>query len=436
MSDEQQDAIIIGAGIIGVAVALELSKRGYRTLNLDKLPASGYGPTSNSCAIVRAYYSSWDGVAMAHESFSYWDRWEEYTGVADDFGMARFIRCGTLLLKSAGGHHLKAMAHYDELGVPYEEWDADEIKRRYPIYDLGEFWPPRSPSDPAFREPPHGELEGGVFDPGGGYVDDPQLATHNLQRAVEAAGGRFEFRQEVVGIHRDGERVGGVTLADGRRLDAPVLINVAGPHSSHVNAMAGVIEEMTIGTRALRHEVHYVPAPEGFDFEREGCVLSDGDQGIYFRPTTGNHILVGSEDPEGDRRTWVEDADIYDRNVTEEQWEAQVFRLARRVPGLRIPTARKGIVDLYDVADDWLPIYDRSSLDGFYMAIGTSGNQFKTAPVVGRLMAELVDRVEGGHDHDAEPISIECEYTGVELTAGFYSRLREVNANSSFSVRG
>ena len=29
-----------------------------------------------------------------------------------------------------------------------------------------------------------------------------------------------------------------------------------------------------------------------------------------------------------------------------------------------------------------------------------------------------------------------CRYTGLELDAGFYSRLREVNPNSSFSVNG
>ena len=45
---ERVDAVVIGAGVIGAAVAFELSKRGYKTLNIDKLPASGYGPTSNS----------------------------------------------------------------------------------------------------------------------------------------------------------------------------------------------------------------------------------------------------------------------------------------------------------------------------------------------------------------------------------------------------
>jgi len=36
------DAIIIGAGVIGAAIAFELCKRGYCTLNLDQLPAAGH----------------------------------------------------------------------------------------------------------------------------------------------------------------------------------------------------------------------------------------------------------------------------------------------------------------------------------------------------------------------------------------------------------
>ena len=431
-----QDVIIIGGGVLGAATALELSRRGHRTLNVDKLPAAGYGPTSNSCAIVRAYYSSWDGVALAYEGFSYWEHWAEHVGAPQDAGLATYVQCGSLLLKAAGKHHEKALKYYDQIGVEYEDWDPDEIERRFPIYNLGEFWPPRRPSDPAFRDSPRGQLEGGIFNPGAGYVNDPQLATQNLQVAAEAAGARFEFGQEVVRIVRDGSRVGGVALADGRTLEAPVVVNVAGPHSNRINAMAGVLEDMNITTRPLRHEVHYVPAPASFNFERDGCVTSDGDQGIYFRPATANHILVGSEDPECDERMWVDDPDDYNRHVTEDQWEAQVYRLARRIPELKVPNSRKGVVDLYDVSDDWLPIYDRSCLDGFYMAIGTSGHQFKTAPVVGALMSELIEQTEGGRDHDSDPVRVKARYTGLELDLGCYSRLRKINEDSSFSVRG
>ena len=64
-AERAADVVIIGAGVIGAALALELAMKGYRTINIDKLPAAGYGPTSNSCSIVRAHYSTWDGVALA-----------------------------------------------------------------------------------------------------------------------------------------------------------------------------------------------------------------------------------------------------------------------------------------------------------------------------------------------------------------------------------
>ena len=129
------DAIIIGAGVIGAATAFELAKRGYRTLNIDKLPSAGYGPTSNSCAIVRAHYSSAEGVAMAYEGFFYWKDWERYLGVTDDLGLARYVNCGTVLLKSATGHHEKVLKHYRDLGVEYEEWDNTTLVEKIPVYE-------------------------------------------------------------------------------------------------------------------------------------------------------------------------------------------------------------------------------------------------------------------------------------------------------------
>ena len=54
-----------------------------------------------------------------------------------------------------------------------------------------------------------------------------------------------------------------------------------------------------------------------------------------------------------------------------------------RIPTLRIPHRPVGIVGIYDVADDWIPVYDRTDLDGFYVALGTSGNQFKNAAIAG-----------------------------------------------------
>jgi len=290
-------------------------------------------------------------------------------------------------------------------------------------------------------------LEGGIFCPEGGYVNDPTLAAHNIMRAAESKGGEFMFNAEVVDIRSADGKVVGITLKDGTQIDAPVVVNVGGPHSFKINKMAeGVWEGCNIKTQALRHEVMYCPSPDEYDYSNKGYHMSDGDIGCYARPEVGNTFLIGSEDPECDHpQTWVDPDEFYagkgghakDNQLTEEQWKAQCYRWAKRIPTLQVPNQPKGVVDLYDCSDDWIPIYDRSDLAGFYMAVGTSGNQYKNAPVVGRMMAELINACEkSGLDHDKEPFQFKYHYTGRVMNVGFFSRKREINKNSSFSVNG
>ncbi|MFQ6022888.1 MAG: NAD(P)/FAD-dependent oxidoreductase [Acidiferrobacterales bacterium] len=432
---DHYDAVIIGSGIIGACTAYELSLKGWRTLNVDKLPAAGYGSTGASCAIVRTHYSTYDGSALAYEGLFYWDDWPSYIGVEDERGLAKFIKTGAVVFKTERNDYLRSVCEtMSALGVPWEEWSPAKIKERLPFYDLHRFGPPKRLDDPAFGTPSGNAIAGAVFFPDAGYVSDPQLATHNVQRAAEAKGASFLFNSEVVAIRRKADRVQGITLASNDQIEAPVVINIAGPHSYKVNRMAGVEKGMNIKTRALRQEVAHVPSPSSFDFERDGLIVSDGDVGCYCRPELGNHILIGSEDPECDEREWV-DPDDYNSDFTE-QWQTQVYRVAQRIPTLGIPSKMKGVVDLYDVSDDWIPIYDKSDLAGFYMAIGTSGNQFKNAPVVGALMATLVEACEHGQDHDTNPVQFHLRHTGRNINLDFYSRRREINEESSFSVLG
>jgi len=429
------EAVVIGAGVIGASVALGLARKGLSVLCVDRLPAAGYGSTSGSCAIIRPYYSTVDGSALGWESHYYWRDWAEFLGAQDERGLAKYINCGSLRLKSpANGFMESTIRLMDEIGCPYEEWDAAEVLERMPGVVMDSFGETKLPDDPSFAETEGPPLTGGVFFPDSGYVSDPQLATHNLQRAAEAAGAAFRFNTTVTEIRRDGGRVAGVTLGGDTTVDAPVVVNVAGPHSFKLNEMAGVEEGMKVKTKALRHEVCHVPAPPGVDFEADGTVFSDGETGVYVRPELGNHILIGSEDPPCDDRQWV-DPDDFDRNFTE-QWRVQVMRFAQRMPELGIPSKTKGVVELYDVSDDWIPIYDKSELPGFYMAVGTSGNQFKNAPIVGEMMAELITACEAGHDHDADPVGFHLRYIDREVSLGFYSRRRAVNPDSSFSVLG
>lgn len=432
---EKADAIIIGAGVIGAATAFEMNKAGYRTISIDKNPAAGYGPTSGSCAIIRVHYSTREGTAFAYEGYFYWRDWAEYLEAKDERGMAEFRDVGCMVMRTRqNGLMNKHIALCEEIGVPFEIWSAATIKDRIPIYDLTSYWPAKRMSDVGFGEPGSGEVESAVFFPTAGYVTDPQLSTHNLQRASEAKGGAFLFSRRVVEILKAADRVRGVHLDDGSEIHAPIVVNVAGPASAKVNAMAGALQDMTISTRALRQEVVHVPSPGNFDFFNTVPVISDSDISCYCRPEQGNHILVGSEDPECDPREWVDDED-YHREFTE-QWTLQAYRYAQRVPSLEIPNRPRGVVDLYDVSDDWIPIYDKSMVPGYYMAIGTSGNQYKNAPIVGKMMAALIDYCENGNDHDVTPLQFTLPYIQRTIDAGFYSRKRPINEESSFSVLG
>ncbi len=222
------DAIIVGAGIIGACTAYELSKKGYRTLNIDKLPAAGYGSTGNSCAIIRTHYSTYDGCALAYEGFFYWDDWTNYLGVEDERGLAKFHKTGCFVMKTELNNYLGPICqNMDALGVPWEDWDLETLKAKMPIYDLHSFAPVRRPDDDDFGKTSGEMVAGAVFFPMAGYISDPQLATHNVQRAAEAKGASFLFNSEITEIRQADGRVAGVTLKDGTQIDAPIVVNVA-----------------------------------------------------------------------------------------------------------------------------------------------------------------------------------------------------------------
>ena len=433
--NERYDAIIIGAGVIGNAVSFELVKRGYKTLNIDANPVSGYGSTSASCAIIRVHYSTFDGCALAYESYHYWKNWKSYLNFEDESGLAKFIECGCMIYQTEQNDHLKkVIERAKELNIPHELWDPKKIKEMLRIADTDQFGPVKSVDDKDFGNSSGLSLRGSVFFPTAGYVNDPQLSAHNLQRAGEAKGANFLFGKKVIDIIKENGRAAGVVLEDGEKIFSKTIVNVAGPHSMKINQMADVEKDMNIKTRALKVEVCHVPSPAGYNYENEGFVISDSDIGCYSRPEIGNNVLIGSEDPECDERIYV-DPDNWDTNFSE-QWKAQVLRQAQRYPDLPVTSESKGVVALYDVADDWIPIYDKSSLPGFYMAIGSSGNQYKNAPLAGIIMAELISSCENGVNHDSNPIKLYLKYIDREIDLGFYSRNRKINKESSMSVLG
>lgn len=428
MSD-RVDAIVIGAGVIGSAVALELARGGRSVVVVDKGPAAGAGSTSSSSSIIRFSYSTLDAVLTAWEAAAMWNDWAGHLGTEDPDGMARFVRTGMCIFNTPGDNTARVQRLWDEVGIAYEVVGTDTLRTMLPGVDLGAYYPPKPIDDPAFGDDAPTELTA-IIEPESGFIDDPMLAARNLAFAARQHGARFRFHEEVVSIDRAGGRVTGVTLAGGEQIAAPVVVNVAGPHSGLINRMAGVTDGMRIGHRPLRQEVFTVEAPPGLRLADGMPAVADLDIGHYIRPQIGGTWLVGGTEPECDELHWVANPDDYDEYPTVEQFEVSMMRLARRVPQFGVPHRPVGLAALYDVSDDWVPMYDKSDLPGFFMACGTSGNQFKNAPLAGQFMRAIIDAEAAGIDHDEQPVQFPGARTGRTINLGSFSRRREKSETS------
>jgi sarcosine oxidase subunit beta len=429
-----QSAVVVGAGVVGCSVALALAREGLQVTIVDRAAGPGLGSTSASSAIVRFHYSTFEGVALAWEAKHCWERWEAHLGVADEAGMARYVQTGALVLETPGFDVERVFAHYDTLGIPYERVSATAIRDRFPYVAPDRFFPPRCPDDTHFWDDPDGEI-GGFYTAEGGFVDDPGLATHNIWTAATAEGVTSVFRAKVAAVLRTGAGVAGVALTDGRQLDAAIVVNAAGPHSAVLNQLAQVLDDFRVSTRPMRQEVHAVAGPPELGGEL-GPTVGDGDLGTYFRFLPGGDVLVGSQEPECDPLEWLDDPDDCDTRPTAAWFERQCLRLGRRLPSITMPNRPTGLGAVYDVATDWIPIYDKTSLPGYFVAIGTSGNQFKNAPVIGSVLTALVTDWMAGGDHDTRPVSWEGPHTGAVLDLSHYSRRRLPHRASSNSVLG
>lgn len=438
------DVVIIGGGIVGNACAYELRKKGYTTCNVDRLPSPGYGSTSSSSSILRSFYSLEETCRLSWESYHIWENWGDYVGASADEDICTVREVGVAaLITPASSHCLSYIRNVskalDACGVPYQHWDLAELERRMPYISTASFYPPRRIDDEKFGEENGQQLSGALFSEKAGYVNDPQLAARNIADAAKRLGGDFCWNAKVSSISLDptGRKVRGVVLDDGAVINTNIIINAAGPHSPIIHDLAfssaNVSDDSKIGSKAMKVEVAYLLKPsEVSDCAHEMPIVADFDSGVYMRPQQGGQLVIGSVEPECDKLEFLGSADDVPLSVSD-VWTNTVYRTALRLPSLRIPTTSPGLVSMYDTTPDWVPIYDKSSLGGFYSMRGTSGNQFKMAPVVGKIGAELVDGCENGRDHDTNPLTLNMTEVSGTVCLDLFSRLRSV-ATTSGSV--
>ncbi len=427
-----KSAIIIGAGVIGASTAYHLAKSGWKVTVIDKASGAGQGSTSSSSAVIRFNYSTLASTALAWESFHHWEKFGEHLDADAEEVLAKMINTGVVMLDAPPINARKTLELFDQCSIDYEVWDFRTLSNRVPGINVGRYFPPKRIVDPEFFSDSRQTL-GAIYTPKGGYINDPTLAAINFADAAKKHGANFIFKNKVNEIARENNRIKSLTLESGVVIPANVIINIAGPWSSQINKIAGVGSDFTVNTRPLRQEVHHVQAPIGLE---NMPLIGDLDLGTYIRSAPGNSWLIGGTEPECEPLQWLESPDDAHPYRTQELFESQVMRAARRFSELKVPNEAKGVVGVYDVTKDWTPIYDRSELDGYYMAIGTSGNQFKNAPVVGKLMSYLINTIESGHDHDKDPLIYFGEYTHLPINLGAFSRKRAENIDSSGTVMG
>lgn len=443
-------AVVIGAGVIGSSIALQLKRLGHDVTVVDRNSSAGMGSTSASSAVVRFNYSTFDAVALSWESYFLWKEFKELIDGTNGYSSnslsnsqdhyAHLEDRGYVMLDVPVLSNDKTMALFDRAGIPYEIWDSNTLKARMVGIDAGRYWPNKPVKSDEFFNEATEEL-GAIFSKHGGYVSDPLLAAQNFAAAAKREGVNFKFRKAVVGIEKKDGRVYGVRISDfdsqsKKALDtgsevitADVVVNVAGPWSTLINQMAGAGSDFTMELKPLRAEVHQISTPKDI---LPGPIMGDLDLGTYVRSGPGGITLVGGTEPECDVLEWVEPDKVDEVNMTRtvEVFESQTYRFARRFPAAQIPSSPVGVVGVYDVSSDWTPIYDKTDVPGFYVAIGTSGNQFKNAPGAGLIMAHLINEVEKGADHDNQPVVYQCTKSKSAINLATFSRKRARNLTS------
>jgi glycine/D-amino acid oxidase-like deaminating enzyme len=352
------DAIIIGGGVIGCAAALELSRRGVKVAVLEKGSLAS-GSTGKSSAIVRQHYSNEVTARMARWGLDVFRDFEARVG-----GPCGFVQCGFLVLvpaEDAEGLHAN-VALQQRVGINTRILAPEEIR---------EVLPGAASSD----------LVAAAYEPDAGYAD-PHMTTTGLANAAKRHGARFFFNTEVTAMRLAGDKVVGVDI-NGGSFDAGAVVNCAGPWGRRVGAMAG----LDVPVNACRAQVSVFGRPP--QARGPHPVVLDFAHASYFRPETGNLMLVGLIDPsEADD---VVDPDAYPEH-TDHGFDMMVGeRWVQRCPAMESAELRRGYAGLYEVTPDWHPIIDEVPPgSGHFLCTGFSGHGFKLAPAVGLMTAQMV----------------------------------------------
>jgi len=376
------DITIVGAGIIGLSIAFQLARRSnLKILVLEKGAAVGEGSTGASSAVCRTRYSIDDMLHLARDGIAAYQDWQTFTGLSNP--RAQFHNDGVLWMPGADQgwadtEHARLQAH----GIASTVLDDQAFKARFP----GLSNCTRSPDLLTGEE--HHCQDGGrqLLELDGGYVD-PVAAAQDLLEASRKRGVDVLFNAPVADIDYQTGAVKGLTLADGRSIATPMVINAAGPWCRHLFNAAGLASGWDLVP--TRIQVLYLDRPK--EVTGNIPVTVDMAGGIYFRTQNRGQQLVVSSVLEEDEREAVDNPDSYNLQPDDNFRDEKLHILHHRLPALPYRGKIRGYCGLYTVnRDDVHPILGATELPGFWVANGFSGHGFKLAPAIGSLVAQAI----------------------------------------------
>src|SRR3954447_25648241 len=92
MAARTAEAIVVGAGVVGAAIAFQLTQHGLRDVLLIDKGKEGDGASHRSGALVRAHYSNAPEAALALAAQRWFHNWADLVGGDSGFTRTGFLQ--------------------------------------------------------------------------------------------------------------------------------------------------------------------------------------------------------------------------------------------------------------------------------------------------------------------------------------------------------